>query len=198
MPKSKIHLIIAHPNKSSFNYALADLAKTHLEKLGCEIIISDLYDLDKLNHPAVKPYQYKRTTQELALIKSEQDKIKNSQITLVQFPLYWYTVPGILKNYMDSVWEIGFAFGPGIFKESPLCDGRKVLLSFTTGAAETEFSEKGSMGNIEKTLYPIELSFKYIGYEILPYFAGYYAEKSSAEKLEEMKDLFISHLDKHI
>lgn len=196
--KPKAHLIIAHPNPQSFNYGLKSLAEEQLLQKGFEVVTSDLYELHAEHNPAVGPFQFSHSPENIQKIKSEQDKIKTSQLTVVQFPLYWYTVPGLLKNYMDTVWELNFAFIPpeGVFEKSPLADGRKVLLSVTTQTPKEKYSKGQILGPIENILRPIELAFKFIGFEILPAFVTYNIEGKSPETLEPVKKEFVEHLDK--
>ncbi|HEV2613671.1 MAG TPA: NAD(P)H-dependent oxidoreductase [Gammaproteobacteria bacterium] len=196
--KKQAHIIIAHPNKQSFNYGLKSLAEEQLLQKGFEVVTSDLYELHAENHPAVGPFQFSYSPENIQKIKLEQAKIKTSQLTFVQFPLYWYTVPGLLKNYMDTVWELDFAFGlpDKVFQKSPLADGRQVLLSVTTQTPREKYDHGEIRGPIENLLHPIELAFKFIGFEILPAFVTYNIEGKSPGALEPTKKEFIEHINK--
>lgn len=198
--KSRVHLIIAHPNKNSFNYALAELAQFHLQQNHFDVITTDIYDLYQQHHAATSPFQFSRSKTERNQIEEEQEKIKSTQLTLVQFPLYWYSVPGLLKNYMDTVWELNFAFIPPdeVFHRSPLADGRKVMLSLSTQTPKEKYDPKEIRGPIETILHPIELAFKFIGYDILPAFVTYNIEGKSPESLAPEKERFIQHLSANI
>ncbi|MDX2164675.1 MAG: NAD(P)H-dependent oxidoreductase [Gammaproteobacteria bacterium] len=198
--KPRAHLIIAHPKKESFNYALAELAQNYLHDKNFDVVITDIYDLYQKQHAAVSPFQFSRSDPEIKQIKSEQAKIKSSQLTLVQFPLYWYSVPGLLKNYMDSVWELNFAFTPpdGVFEKSPIADGRKIMLSLSTQTPKEKYIAEEILGPMENILHPIELAFKFIGYNTLPAFVTYNIEGKSPSALEPEKQRFIQHLSSNI
>lgn len=168
---SNIHLIIAHPKPNSFNYAMKEVALNTLGKKHT-FIISDIYEMFRLNHPAVAPFGQKRSAADQKLIKEEQDKISASELTIIQFPLYWFSFPGLLKNYWDQVLEPGFAY-PGKFTNSPLNNGRKVLLSTTTQSTEQDFSQKGCNGPIKSILYPLTVAFRFVGFNILEPFVVY-------------------------
>jgi len=198
--KPRAHLIITHPKKDSFNYALSQIAQNYLEENNFEVITTDIYDLYYQNHAAVSPFQFSRNDKEIQEIQSEQEKIKSSQLTLVQFPLYWYTVPGLLKNYMDTVWELNFAFKlpDEAFEKSPLADGRKVMLSLSTQTPKEKYQNGERRGPMENFLHPIELAFKFIGYKTLPAFVTYNIEGKSPESLAPEKKRFIQHLSSNI
>ncbi len=198
--KSRAHLIIAHPKKTSFNYALAELAQQYLHQNNFDVVTTDIYDLYQKHDASVSPFLFSRSPTENKQIQTEQEKIKSSHLTLVQFPLYWYTVPGLLKNYMDTVWELNFAFTlpDGIFQKSPLSDGRKIMLSLSTQTPEDKYRHGEIRGPMENILHPIELAYKFIGFKILPSFVTYNIEGKSPEILEPEKQRFIQHLSLNI
>lgn len=71
--------------------------------------------------------------------KAEQEVLIDAQIIVLQFPLFWYSVPSILKLWIDEVLEYGFAYG----KTGTRLHGKKLLLSFTTGGPETAYHIDG-------------------------------------------------------
>lgn len=46
-------------------------------------------------------------------IDVEQKRLSEHDIILFQFPLFWYSTPSLLKEWMDLVLEHGFAYGTG-------------------------------------------------------------------------------------
>ncbi|KAM6184881.1 ribosyldihydronicotinamide dehydrogenase [quinone]-like [Rhynchocyon petersi] len=59
-----------------------------------------------------------------------------------QFLLYWFSVPAILKDWMDRALCQGFAFNlPGIY-DTGFLKGKEALLSLTTGLASEKEREK--------------------------------------------------------
>lgn len=42
---------------------------------------------------------------------AEQQALLRHQSIVFQYPLYWYNMPAILKQYFDSVFTYGFAYG---------------------------------------------------------------------------------------
>lgn len=101
--------------------------------------------------------------------------------------MYWFTVPAIMKGWIDRVLTLGFAYSQekrysqGIFKVRqmkrlallgscllPPCappplicwlsaQNKKAMLSFTTGSQESMFSANGINGDMNVTLWPLQV-----------------------------------------
>ena len=44
-------------------------------------------------------------------VKAEQETLMKADTIVFQHPFYWYGLPGILKEWIDRVFEYGFAYG---------------------------------------------------------------------------------------
>ena len=44
-------------------------------------------------------------------IKTEQEALLSAETIVFQYPLFWYSTPAILKEWIDQVFQYGFAFG---------------------------------------------------------------------------------------
>ena len=44
---------------------------------------------------------------------TEQPLIEAAQLLVLQHPVYWYSVPPLLKQWLDTVFHVGWAYGPG-------------------------------------------------------------------------------------
>ena len=62
-------------------------------------------------------------------ISAEQEALLQAETIIFQYPLFWYSTPAILKEWIDQVMQYGFAFG----NNSQLI-GKKVIVSFTIGS----------------------------------------------------------------
>ncbi|XP_035995072.1 NAD(P)H dehydrogenase [quinone] 1-like isoform X4 [Fundulus heteroclitus] len=101
-------------------------------------------------------------------IMEEQSKLTEADLIIFQFPMYWFSVPAILKGWIDRVLTNGFAFSQekrysqGIFKD------KKAMLSFTTGSLESMFSPTGINGDMNVTLWPLQNGIlHYCGFQVL-------------------------------
>ncbi|WP_194437008.1 NAD(P)H-dependent oxidoreductase [Vibrio fluminensis] len=72
-------------------------------------------------------------------IKTEQQRLLDAELVIVQFPLYWSTFPAVMKEWIDQVFTYGFAFGP----DGSQLKGKKLLFSITAGATAESYSETG-------------------------------------------------------
>lgn len=79
-------------------------------------------------------------------VKAEQEKLINADIIIWQFPFHWYSFPALMKKYIDDVYVYGFAHGVGGDK----LKGKRLILSFTTGASEDLYDYGKAMN------YPID------------------------------------------
>lgn len=187
-----IHYIIAHPEPESLNYAMMHAAIDHLKQKH-NVVVTDIYELIKQQHPAVQPYASTRSDADQLKIKAEQQKIKDSDYTIVQFPLYWFSLPGALKTYWEQVLEPGFAY-PGKFENSPLHDGRKLLLALTTQSTAKDFSHQGPNGPMADILVPIKVAFRFVGYDIAEPFIAYNVTDQSHKDNEQMIAKYVAHV----
>jgi len=79
-------------------------------------------------------------------IAAEQFVLAEADLIVWQFPFHWYSLPWLMKKWLDEVFVFGFAHGPGA-----KLAGKKLLVSFTTGAPEAAYTgQEGSVGDIRE------------------------------------------------
>ena len=74
-------------------------------------------------------------------IKAEQAAWENADVIIFQYPMHWYSTPGILKLYIDKVMEHGWAYG----SKGTALKGKSFIVSITTGAPENAYTAEGAM-----------------------------------------------------
>lgn len=79
-------------------------------------------------------------------IHKEQERLMNADIIVLQFPFFWYGVPSLMKKWIEDVFSHGFSHG----STGDKVKGKKLLLSFTSGAPESMYQYGGVQS------YPIE------------------------------------------
>ena len=108
-------------------------------------------------------------------IAAEVEKVKRADLVMFSFPLYWFSVPAILKGWIDRVLLSGVCYGGLRFYDNGGLKGKKAVLSFTLGGREHMFGEGAIHGEIDIMLRPIlRGTFAYVGFDVLPFFAGYH------------------------
>lgn len=114
-----ILVVSGHPNPSA---SLAN--KTILESLRTAFPQAQFRELASL----VKDGHFDPVPEQEALLKAD--------VIVLQFPFNWYSVPGLLKTWIDEVLLHGFAYGSGA-----KLSGKTVLLSITAKACSMIFAE---------------------------------------------------------
>jgi len=100
-------------------------------------------------------------------VQHEQDLLVANDIIVFQHPLFWYSTPAIMKEWMDLVLEHGWAYG----HEGSALRGKKFLSAITTGGKEEAYQEAGFGGfTLRELLAPLEQTANLCGMEYLPPF----------------------------
>ncbi|MCF2858726.1 NAD(P)H-dependent oxidoreductase [Pseudoalteromonas sp. SMS1] len=177
---SQVVVISGHPNSQGSN-----ANQVILNALNQAISNLDIRYLDKL----YADYQID--------IKSEQDALIDADIIVLQFPFYWYSVPALLKKWVDEVFAYDFAFGANGDK----LKGKDLILSFTVGGPEESYDPLGyNHFSIEQLIYPLKQTAYLTGLNFnrpiythrMVYIEGVY------NKLEDVKNRAASHAQRLI
>ncbi|WP_342801475.1 NAD(P)H-dependent oxidoreductase [Nocardia sp. No.11] len=197
----KALIVHAHPEPKSLNGALTEVAVATLAGEGHEVQVSDLYgmnwkavvDADDYGPDASDPLRVVldsgRAFEAGTLapeVRAEQEKLLWADVIVFQFPLWWYSMPAILKGWVDRVFTYRFAYGVGEHSDTRYGErygegtlaGKRALLSVTVGGPEAHYAARGINGPIEDLLFPIQHGILfYPGIESLPPFVVYGADK---------------------
>lgn len=168
----RILIVYAHPEPDSLTGALKDVAVEHLRGAGHEVVVSDLYAMgwkaqaDAADFGESGTGTFMQASGEAysngtltADITAEQDKLRWADAVLLHFPLWWYSMPAILKGWVDRVFTNGFAYGSGSTAlpryGAGALSGRRAMLVVSIGGREPAYSERGINGHIDDLLFPI-------------------------------------------
>ncbi|MCJ2144674.1 NAD(P)H-dependent oxidoreductase [Methylobacterium sp. E-066] len=212
----KILVVSAHPDPASLTNALRDVALGQLQADGHEVRITDLYvegwkshvdradfpalpDAARLRVPAASSEAFATGTLTDDVI-AEQAKLVWADALILVFPLWWFSMPAILKGWIDRVYAYGFAYGVGEHSETRWGDrygegtlaGKRAMLVVTAGGWEAHYGPRGINGAIDDLLFPIQHGVLfYPGYAVLPPFVVYRAdsmgESSFAAEAESLR-----------
>ena len=86
-------------------------------------------------------------------IDREQRRLLEHDVVLLQFPMFWYSTPSLMKEWIDLVFEHGFAYGKGGDK---LTDKRLMLAVTAAGPVEAYSSDGYQRYPIRTFLAPLE------------------------------------------
>ncbi|MBC3273374.1 NAD(P)H-dependent oxidoreductase [Pseudomonas sp. SWRI81] len=203
-------LVYAHPESTSLNGSLRDFTVQRLQAAGHTVQVSDLYAmkwkpvLDADDAPQRDPSQpfhasldskraYADGTQ-AADIAREQDKLLWADALILQFPMWWFSMPAILKGWFDRVYAYGFAYGVGEHSDSRWGErygegkmkGKRAMLLVTTGGWESHYSPRGINGPMDELLFPIQHGILYYpGFEVVPPFVVYRTSRMDEARYAE-------------
>jgi NAD(P)H dehydrogenase (quinone) len=180
----KVFLLLAHPEQQSFNAALYQSARRTLEKAGHKVRSSDLYEMSfnpvssRQNFLSLKdPDYFKPQVEELYAsenngfvpeIEGELQKLEWCDLMIWQFPLWWFSLPGILKGWVDRVFVMGRTYGNGRFYEEGVFKNKRALLSFTTGGPAEAYAKDGFNGDVNAIIRPVHRGIlQFVGFSVL-------------------------------
>jgi NAD(P)H dehydrogenase (quinone) len=202
----KVLLVYAHPEPRSLNGALRDIALQELEAQGHAVRVSDLYAMgwkskvDRADFPALESGARLKVPKASGAafeagmlsddVKAEIEKLLWADMLILQFPLWWFTMPAILKGWVDRVFAYGFAYGVGEHTDTHWGDrygegtlaGKRAMVITTAGGWEPHYGPRGINGPIDDLLFPIQHGILfYPGYTVLPPFTVYQADRVDTE-----------------
>ncbi|XP_036897282.1 NAD(P)H dehydrogenase [quinone] 1 [Sturnira hondurensis] len=185
MAARKALIVLAHAERTSFNYAMKEAAVETLKRKGWEVMVSDLYGMNfnpllsrkdvtgELKNP--ENFQYAAETalayKEGRLspdIVAEQKKLEAADLVIFQFPLQWFGVPAILKGWFERVFIGEFAYTYAALYDQGPFRNKKAVLSITTGGSGSMYSLQGVHGDMNIILWPIQSgTLHFCGFQVL-------------------------------
>lgn len=93
-------------------------------------------------------------------VKAEQASLEGADRVILQFPMYWYSSPSLVKLWEDLVLEHGWAYG----SDGTALHGKRFAIATSTGAAEADYSENGRMHyTVEQLFAPFHAMANLVG-----------------------------------
>lgn len=98
----------------------------------------------------------------------EQGLLEAHDHIVLQFPLYWYSYPPLLKKWLDDVWTHGWAYG----STGHALEGKSFGAATSVGGLKTSYLPTGSVSySLDEVLVPLKASVRHVGARLLPHFA---------------------------
>ncbi len=213
-----VFIIHAHPEEKSFCTSLKNEAVDYFHQRGDEVVVSDLYlmnfnpigginDFKEVNNKEFFKYQLEQVNAYnnnlfVDEVKVEMEKFLNADLVIFNFPLWWFSLPAILKGWVDRVFAMGFSYGAGKgVYDAGTFKNKKAFCCLTTGGPEAAYGPSGRNGNLETILYHINHGMLYfVGMQTLPPFVGFSPARITEEErkaLIEKYKLFLQNIDNH-
>ena len=169
----KTTVLVIHPNikQSRVNAALA---KGAADVAGVEVrYLYDLYPDGKID----------ATTEQAVLEKADR--------IVLQFPMYWYNSPALLKQWLDDVLTYNWAYGP----QGKALAGKEWVSTISTGGPADSYQAGGYNGySMSEFIKPLQQTANLIQTKFLPAFVFHGAVSASEADVRQSADDMAKHL----
>jgi NAD(P)H dehydrogenase (quinone) len=145
-------VVYAHPNPESFNHAVLKKFVAGLQSKSHEVEILDLYAQGFNPLLSAADLASLQAGETPADIQSQQAKVAWAEGLAFIFPIWWSSMPAVLKGWIDRVFSLGFAYA--FREEGPvgLLKQKKALLITTSGGDQAFFDHSGIQKAIQMTI----------------------------------------------
>ncbi|MBM7636824.1 NAD(P)H-dependent oxidoreductase [Streptococcus saliviloxodontae] len=126
-------------------------------------------------------------------VKTEQSILEQTDRIVLQFPMYWYSSPALLKQWEDMVLEYGWAYG----STGTALQGKEVILAITQGAGAEDYRSDGRFQVTTKELLkPFETIRFHTGLVFKEAFVLAGTLSLSEEDLQEASKAYLTHISR--
>ncbi|WP_432534479.1 NAD(P)H-dependent oxidoreductase [Kineococcus arenarius] len=186
VPVRRALIVHAHPEPDSFSSAQAVAVADQLRSEGVDVHFIDLYaegwePVLAREQFLQGPGYFKPQAEQLRAVaagaltdpvKIHLEQVQQADLLVLSFPLWWFSMPAIMKGWVDRVFVMGAAFGGehGIFADGGM-SGKQAVLLLSTGGAQAAFAPDAleGYGDMETFLFHIHRGMlEFVGYDVLP------------------------------
>jgi NAD(P)H dehydrogenase (quinone) len=196
--------VYVHHEPTSLTSSLKNLAVSSLMRQGHLVIESDLYasgfspkaekfdfTINSTKHFNYMLEQRFASSNGLAFapdITSELDKISQADLIIFHTPIWWFSVPAVLKGWFDRVLVMGVAWDGGKIYENGLFRGKSAMLCAVAGGPKEYYQENGKhQATMKQILHPIHHgTLAFCGMDVLEPFVVYNALGQTKEGYEQV------------
>jgi glutathione-regulated potassium-efflux system ancillary protein KefG len=169
----KTLVIVAHPN---LEQSVINKSWVNEIKKQDNITIHPLYDV----YPDGK-----------IEVQKEQELLLAHDRIVLQFPLYWYSTPSLLKKWMDEVLTYGWAYGTG----GDNLKGKQLLIALSAAGPEASYKAGGYNNyTISELLRPLQATSNLIGTRYITPFSVHGVRFLSEEQVQESAKQYAAYV----
>ncbi len=209
----KYLVVSAHDDPKSLTAALFNTTLGVLQREeGSEVMLSDLFATEF--HPTATATDFStRATSHVNYmleqqrasntpggfspdIEKEIEKVQASDVIILHFPLWWGSVPAVLKGWIDRTFAMGVAWDSRARYQEGLLKGKSILCVTSTGDPESFYSPQGQHhASVEQHLYSLlHSTFAMCGLAVYHPFVIYDTTAGSQQSIEESIEEFRSQV----
>ena len=161
---NKVLVVVAHP---ALEASVANRRMARSVAGLDDVVVHDLYE----TYPDF----------EIA-VTAEQDLLCAHDVIILLHPLYWYSAPALLKEWLDLVLEHGFAYG----RTGNALVGKILMNALSTGGQDDAYNPEGrNRFTIRQLLAPFDQTAHLCGMIFLPPFIVYRGRALSGKEMAE-------------
>ncbi len=129
-------VVLAHHRADSLTAHIARRTVAQLEAAGRRVDLLDLHaeGFDPRMNMADQPDWGDREKLYSAETRDHMRRVLAADEVVAVFPVYWMSVPALLKGWIDRVWNYGFAYG----RSTPRLAGKRILWLGLAGATGSD------------------------------------------------------------
>ncbi|WP_028222756.1 NAD(P)H-dependent oxidoreductase [Paraburkholderia oxyphila] len=209
----KVLIVHAHPEPQSFTTSMQHCAVRTLEAQGHEVMVSDLYAMNWNPVASAADFGMRRNADYLVYaleqrenvaaqaiapdIAAELEKLLACDLVIFSFPLFWCSVPAIMKGWIDRVMVSGKVYGGLRFYDRGGMRGKRAMLAYTCGGRDYMFGPEGVHGEMDLMLrHMLRGTLGYAGFEVLPSFVAHHVPYIANEERVAMLERYAETLTK--
>ncbi|MFE6199319.1 NAD(P)H oxidoreductase [Streptomyces sp. NPDC057838] len=143
-------VVVAHHRTDSLTAHTARRAAARLEAAGYRVDLLDLHaeGFDPRMNVADQPDWGNREKRYSEETHAHMRRVLDADAIVAVFPVYWQSVPALLKGWIDRVWNYGFAYG----RSRPRLAGKRILWLGLAGAPSDDPVVEGMQRVLETSL----------------------------------------------
>lgn len=204
----RAHIVYAHPEPNSFVASMRDFTKEALEKHGWQTSLTDLTAIDfqpvasaedfgsraradYLVYPLEQRHAWESKTID-PQIAAEVEAVRNADLLVLVFPIFWYSVPAQLKGWIDRVFLSGIFYGGTRVYDRGGMRGKHALVVSSLGGRDYMFGPGSIHGDLKGMLkHLLQGTLGYVGYSVYePFFAFHVPYVNNDERTAMLMKLF--------
>ncbi|MEI5528030.1 NAD(P)H oxidoreductase [Streptomyces brasiliscabiei] len=143
-------VVIAHHRADSLTAHTARRTAARLETAGYRVDLLDLHaeGFDPRMSVADQPDWGNREKPYSDEVQAHMRRVLDADVVVAVFPVYWQSVPALLKGWIDRVWNYGFAYG----RSRPRLAGKRMLWLGLAGVTSDDPGTEGMRAVLETNL----------------------------------------------
>jgi NAD(P)H dehydrogenase (quinone) len=159
-------IVVAHPLEDSITMKLARAFARELQQLGHGQLTHDLYRMSfnpVMGAHELEPRSIGHSAD--ADVAQAQEDVRAADVLTMIYPLWWATMPAMMKGYIDRVFARGFAYEARGGVVRGLMDGKRCVLITLSGSPLSKLLDNGEWEAID-TLQDAHI-FRSSGFDLI-------------------------------